>query len=50
MNDAEALTALIDRENPRYVVAESGVIAADALVAAAERGTSRCSRPRAAPG
>lgn len=39
MNDAEALTALIDRENPRYVVAESGVIAADALIAVAERGT-----------
>lgn len=38
MNDAEALTALIERENPRYVVAESGVIAADALIAVAERG------------
>jgi phosphoribosylglycinamide formyltransferase 2 len=39
MNDAEALTALIDRENPRYVVAESGVIAVDALIAVAERGS-----------
>ncbi|WP_166908580.1 formate-dependent phosphoribosylglycinamide formyltransferase [Mycobacterium sp. DL440] len=38
MNDAEELTALIEREKPRYVVAESGVIAADALVAVAERG------------
>jgi phosphoribosylglycinamide formyltransferase 2 len=38
MNDAEALTALIDKENPRYVVAEAGVIAADALIAVAERG------------
>lgn len=37
MNDAEALTALIDREKPQYVVAESGVIAADALIAVAER-------------
>lgn len=38
MNDAEELTALIEREKPRYVVAESGVIAADALVAVADRG------------
>ena len=38
MNDAEALTAIIERANPLYVVAESGVIAVDALVAAAERG------------
>ena len=38
MNDAEALTALIEKENPRYVVAEAGVIAADALIAVAERG------------
>ena len=38
MNDAEELTALIERENPRYVVAESGVIAADALIDVAERG------------
>ena len=38
MNDAEELTALIDKENPRYVVAEAGVIAADALIAVAERG------------
>ncbi|MEV0668907.1 formate-dependent phosphoribosylglycinamide formyltransferase [Mycobacterium sp. NPDC050441] len=37
-NDAEELAALIEREKPRYVVAESGVIAADALVAVAERG------------
>ncbi len=38
MNDAEALTALIERERPHYVVAESGLIAADALIAVAERG------------
>ena len=38
MNDAEELMALIERENPRYVVAESGVIAADALIDVAERG------------
>ncbi|GAT02739.1 formate-dependent phosphoribosylglycinamide formyltransferase [Mycolicibacterium fortuitum] len=38
MNDAEELAALIEREKPRYVVAESGVIAADALIAVAERG------------
>src|SRR6201990_3707133 len=40
MNDAEELTALIEKENPRYVVAEAGVIAADALIAVAERGAS----------
>ncbi|MGV9798844.1 formate-dependent phosphoribosylglycinamide formyltransferase [Mycobacterium sp. NPDC003449] len=40
MNDAEELTALIEREKPRYVVTESGDIAADALIAAAERGDS----------
>nr|WP_090276046.1 formate-dependent phosphoribosylglycinamide formyltransferase [Mycolicibacterium komanii]CRL69190.1 formate-dependent phosphoribosylglycinamide formyltransferase (GAR transformylase) [Mycolicibacterium komanii] len=40
MNDAEELTALIERENPRYVVAEAGVIAADALIAIAERGAA----------
>ena len=38
MNDADALTALIDKEKPRYVVAEAGLIAADALIAVAERG------------
>lgn len=38
MNDAEELTALIEKENPRFVVAEGGVIAADALIAVAERG------------
>jgi phosphoribosylglycinamide formyltransferase 2 len=38
MNDAEELTALIEKENPRYVVAGAGVIAADALIAVAERG------------
>lgn len=38
MNDAEALSALIEKENPRYVVAEAGLIAADALIAVAERG------------
>jgi phosphoribosylglycinamide formyltransferase 2 len=38
MNDAEALIALIQKEKPRYVVAEAGVIAADALIAVAEGG------------
>jgi phosphoribosylglycinamide formyltransferase 2 len=37
MNDAEALTALIDKERPRYVVSESTLVAADALIAVAER-------------
>jgi phosphoribosylglycinamide formyltransferase 2 len=48
MNDAEALTAMIDKVNPRYVVAESGVIAVDALVAAAERGHEVYPTPRSA--
>ncbi|GAC1395239.1 MAG: formate-dependent phosphoribosylglycinamide formyltransferase [Mycobacterium sp.] len=39
MTDAEELTALIEKENPRYVVTEAGVIAADALIAVAERGS-----------
>jgi phosphoribosylglycinamide formyltransferase 2 len=47
MNDAEALTAIIERANPLYVVAESGVIAVDALVAAAERGLEVFPTPRA---
>ncbi|AMO63446.1 formate-dependent phosphoribosylglycinamide formyltransferase (GAR transformylase) [Mycolicibacterium phlei] len=38
MNDSEALIALIETENPRYVVTEAGVVAADALIAVAERG------------
>ncbi|MGY4654301.1 formate-dependent phosphoribosylglycinamide formyltransferase [Mycobacterium sp. URHB0021] len=38
MNDAEELTALIAKESPRYVVAEAGIIAADALIAVAEAG------------
>ncbi|OBI80758.1 formate-dependent phosphoribosylglycinamide formyltransferase [Mycobacterium sp. E740] len=38
MNDAEELSALIARESPRYVVAEAGLIATDALIAVAERG------------
>lgn len=46
MNDAEALTATIERANPRVVVAESGVIAVDALVAAAERGLEVFPTPR----
>src|ERR1700754_2786182 len=46
MNDPEALTAIIERANPLYVVAESGVIAVDALVAAAERGLEVVSSPR----
>jgi phosphoribosylglycinamide formyltransferase 2 len=47
MNDAEALTAIIERANPLYVVAESGFIAVDALVAAAERGLEVFPTPRA---
>src|ERR1700742_2431991 len=47
MNDAEALTAIIERANPLYLVAESGVIAVDALVAAAERGLEVFPTPRA---
>lgn len=35
--DANALAALIDRVKPRYVVADAGEIAADALIAVAER-------------
>jgi phosphoribosylglycinamide formyltransferase 2 len=46
MNDAEALTAIIERADPMYVVAESGVIAVDALVAAAERGLEVYPTPR----
>ncbi|MCT7658672.1 formate-dependent phosphoribosylglycinamide formyltransferase [Mycobacterium deserti] len=38
MTDAEELTALIGKEKPRYVVTEAGLIAADALIAVAERG------------
>ena len=37
LNDAEALTAVIEKERPRYVVAEANLIAADALIAVAER-------------
>jgi phosphoribosylglycinamide formyltransferase 2 len=47
MNDPDALTAIIERANPLYVVAESGVIAVDALVAAAERGLEVFPTPRA---
>lgn len=35
--DAAALTALIDDKKPRYVVADAGVIAGEALLAVAER-------------
>ena len=38
LNDTEALTAVIEKEQPRYVVAEANLIAADALIAVAERG------------
>ncbi|MGV0799504.1 phosphoribosylglycinamide formyltransferase 2, partial [Mycolicibacterium elephantis] len=38
MSDVDELTALIEKESPRYIVAEAGVIAADALIAVAERG------------
>src|SRR5690242_11883337 len=37
-DDADELTALIDRERPHYVVTESGAVAADALIAVAEQG------------
>src|ERR1700754_1094889 len=47
MNDTEALTAIIERANPLYLVAESGGIAVDALVAAAERGLEVFPPPRA---
>ncbi len=47
MNDPDALTAIIERANPLYVVALSGVIAVDALVAAAERGLEVIPTPRA---
>jgi phosphoribosylglycinamide formyltransferase 2 len=46
MNDAEALTAIIDHADPLYVVAESGGIAVDALIAAAERGLEVFPTPR----
>lgn len=46
MTDADALTAIIERAKPLYVVAESGVIAVDALVAAAERGLEVYPTPR----
>ncbi|WP_099039524.1 formate-dependent phosphoribosylglycinamide formyltransferase [Mycobacterium neglectum] len=38
LNDADALSAVIEKEHPRYVVAEANLIAADALIAVAERG------------
>lgn len=48
LNDAEELAALIEREKPQYVVSESGVIAADALIEVAERGdTEVLPTPRA---
>ncbi|MBU8808444.1 formate-dependent phosphoribosylglycinamide formyltransferase [Mycolicibacterium goodii] len=40
MNDADELGAVIAREKPQYVVAGAGVVAADALIAVAERGDS----------
>jgi phosphoribosylglycinamide formyltransferase 2 len=46
MNDADALTAIIERASPLFVVAESGVIAVDALVTAAERGLEVFPTPR----
>ncbi len=55
LNDAEALTAVIEKERPRYVVAEANLIAADALIAVAERGdievfpTPRSTRLSAGP-
>ena len=38
MTDADALIELIDAQKPNYVVAESGAVATDALIAIAERG------------
>src|SRR5215218_3872026 len=38
MNDGDALAAVIEKEHPRYVVAEANLTAADALIAVAERG------------
>jgi phosphoribosylglycinamide formyltransferase 2 len=38
LNDADAVTAVIEKEQPRYVVAEATLVAADALIAVAERG------------
>ncbi|MBY0290483.1 MAG: formate-dependent phosphoribosylglycinamide formyltransferase [Mycobacteriaceae bacterium] len=38
LNDAEAVTAVIEKEQPRYVVAEATLVAANALIAVAERG------------
>ena len=37
MTDADALTALIDETQPRFVVADAGGVATDALLAAADR-------------
>ncbi|WP_111510371.1 formate-dependent phosphoribosylglycinamide formyltransferase [Mycobacterium kyogaense] len=37
MTDADALTALIDQTQPRFVVADAGGVATDALLAAADR-------------
>jgi phosphoribosylglycinamide formyltransferase 2 len=37
-DDADELTAVIERERPHYVVTESGPVAADALIAVAEQG------------
>jgi phosphoribosylglycinamide formyltransferase 2 len=37
LTDGDELAALIEREQPRYVVVEADVVAADALTAAAER-------------
>ncbi|WP_448506590.1 formate-dependent phosphoribosylglycinamide formyltransferase [Mycolicibacterium thermoresistibile] len=39
MSDTDALTALIEREAPQYVVAESTAVAVDALITVAERGS-----------
>ncbi|MGH3582210.1 MAG: phosphoribosylglycinamide formyltransferase 2, partial [Mycobacterium sp.] len=36
MNDREALTAVIDKERPHFVVVESGVVATDVLAALGE--------------
>ena len=38
MHDGEELDTLVDRVKPQYVIAESGAIAADAMIALAERG------------
>ncbi|MGV0790565.1 formate-dependent phosphoribosylglycinamide formyltransferase [Mycolicibacterium sp. XJ1819] len=39
LGDADALTAVIAKDKPRYVLAETGLVAAEALIAVAESGS-----------